>query len=304
MTITSGFTNSARYRCLEDLQKESVELCLTYCGSEHCKPLHRFGPNKRSSYVLHIVKDGKGTLEISNKIYNLKKGDAFLIFPGTEAWYEADFNDPWVYTWVGFTGLKSDECTNKAGFYKDLPVRKVECIDQLVSYINEMLEAHQLTYENELKRSALLMLFFSSLIKDYKQNISNKNSTYTYPWTVYVKHAMDYLSSNYSQNIKINELADYIGVNRSYLTICFKKEFGCSPKEFLMDIRTKKAKSLLKFTDMQIKEVAESVGYIDQLAFSKAFKKQIGMSPSDYRKNQELLVLNYEKGEYKTQFQL
>ena len=301
MTITSGFTNSARYRCLEDLQKKSVELCLTYCGIEHCTPAHRFGPNKRSSYVLHIIKEGRGTLEINNKIYHLKKGDAFLIPPGREAWYEADRKKPWLYMWVGYTGLKADECTNSAGFFKDITVRKVECIDELGNYIEEMLEAHELTYENELKRNALLMLLFSSLIKDYKKSVSNKNSTYTYPWAVYVKHAMDYLLSNYNQDIKINELAEYIGVNRSYLTVCFKKELGCSPKEFLMDLRIKKSKSLLRNTNMPIKAVAKSVGYIDQLAFSKAFKNQIGMSPSDYRKNQELLVIKYKKGEYKAE---
>ena len=52
MKHTTGFTSSARYRCLEDLQREAVELCLIYCGWEYCDPGHRFGPNKRTSYVL------------------------------------------------------------------------------------------------------------------------------------------------------------------------------------------------------------------------------------------------------------
>ena len=108
MKHTTGFTSSARYRCLEDLQREAVELCLIYCGWEYCDPGHRFGPNKRTSYVLHIVREGKGTLEIYKKKYNLSAGDAFLIPPSTEAWYEADQDDPWSYMWVGFTGFKAE----------------------------------------------------------------------------------------------------------------------------------------------------------------------------------------------------
>ena len=67
MKQTTGYTSSARYKCLEDLQKNSSGLCLTYCGWEYCDPGHRFGPNKRTSCVLHIVKEGKGILEMDKK---------------------------------------------------------------------------------------------------------------------------------------------------------------------------------------------------------------------------------------------
>ena len=56
---------------MEDLQQDSVELCLTYCGYEECDPGYRFGPNQRKSYVLHFVKSGKGILEIGKKKYNI-----------------------------------------------------------------------------------------------------------------------------------------------------------------------------------------------------------------------------------------
>ena len=80
MKQKSGFTNAAKYKCLEDLQMESVELCLTYCGLEECDSGHRVGPNRRKCYVLHVVTDGKGTYETKNKIHHLKKGDAIFQF--------------------------------------------------------------------------------------------------------------------------------------------------------------------------------------------------------------------------------
>ena len=95
MKHVSGYTNSARFRALEDLQKDSADLCLIYCGWEYCEPGHRYGPNMRTTYVLHIIRSGRGTLEIHNQKYELTAGDAFLLCPDVEAWYEADWEDPW-----------------------------------------------------------------------------------------------------------------------------------------------------------------------------------------------------------------
>ena len=64
---TVGFTNSDRYKCLENLKKGAVDLCLTYCGWENCDPGHRFGPNKRISHVLHIVESGTGVFEMDGQ---------------------------------------------------------------------------------------------------------------------------------------------------------------------------------------------------------------------------------------------
>lgn len=165
MKHVAGYTNSARFRCLEDLQKDSADLCLIYCGWEYCNPGHKYGPNLRTSYVLHIVRSGKGILEINKHKYELKEGDAFFIAPEVEAWYEADKKDPWCYMWVGFTGYRAEENAEHAGFSRRNPIRHVECKEQLNQYLDGILAAHQLSYTDELKRNGYLMLFFAALIE-------------------------------------------------------------------------------------------------------------------------------------------
>lgn len=299
-THTVGFTNSARYRVLEDLQKDSVDLCLTYCGLEYCNPSHRFGPNMRDAHVIHVIREGKGTLEINKKKYELGAGDVFYIPPKVEAWYESDKDDPWCYTWVGFVGMKAEECTSQAGFSLKNPVRKINCVDEVGQYIEQMLEAYQLSYSNELKRNGLLHLVMSAFVEDYCQNNAALGvaATHPYPGAVYVKHAVEYMTYHYDEKLKINDLADFIGINRSYLTSSFKKHMGCSPQEFLINLRVEKAKSLLKKTDMSINAVANAVGYPDQLAFSKVFKQHCGMSPGMYKEEKSELVIKKEKYEY------
>ena len=291
MKQKSGFTNSARYKCLEDLQKDSVDLSLVFCGSEDCSPGFRFGPNRRNTYLLHVVCAGKGTLEIKDEVYHLKKGDAFFIPPGETAWYQADEEDPWRYIWIGFIGIKAEECNREAGFGKLNFVVNTTCEDRLEKLIGEMLEAHELSFEDELKRNSLLLDFFSILIRDYKKNHPERVNQPNKSNYVYVKRAMEYIFCNYSQRIRIEDLAEYIGINRSYLTSSFKQNLGCSPQEYLIKFRMEKAKSLLKKTAMSVGAVANAVGYSDSLAFSKIFKQYYGVSPKTYREQEEELVI-------------
>lgn len=304
MKRTSGFCKSSRFKSLEDLQRDSVDLCLTYCGYEECNPGYRYGPNKRDTYVVHFVKEGKGYLEFGKNRYYLSEGDAFWIPTNMEVWYEADKKEPWTYMWVGFVGYKAEECIRNSGFSVKNPTRRVECTQEIYKYIDAMLEAHQLSYADELKRNGLLMLLFSALINDYKIQSPDIQDSHFYSGSAYVKHAVDYITKNYDKKIKINEMANSIGVNRSYLTSSFKKAMGCSPQEYLIKLRMEKAKSLLHQTDMLISAVANAVGYTDQLAFSKIFKQYYGMSPKAYREQEEELIIYDKKGDYEANLKI
>lgn len=225
-----------------------------------------------------------------------------MIQADVEAWYEADEEDPWCYMWVGFNGVKAKECMENAGFTLQQPVRSVECIPKLTKCVDGILEEYQLSYECDLMRKGYLMMFFAALIADYKKKIPG--NSHLYPGSVYVKYAVDYISEHFSEKIKINDLANYIGVSRSYLTSSFRKSMGCSPQEFLVNLRMEKAQSMLRKTDVPISAVAGAVGYTDQLAFSKMFKKYYKVSPKDYRKMEDELQFCSEKGEFESRIGL
>lgn len=298
MAQVTAYTNEGRYKCLEDLPIDSAELSLGYCGWEQCYPGHRFGPNKRAYYALHIITNGKGKLEKNGEVFHLTTGDAFLLCPEEEAWYEADKKEPWAYAWIGLYGYKVKKVMQYAGFSREKSVRSLKCTALLKSYVDEILEVHRLTTEESMRRNGYLNLFLATLIEDNEKFNTKTTPEHTYPGTVYVKHAMEYMEYHYREKIKINELAEYIGVNRSYLTNMFKKTIGCSPQEYLVEFRMGKAKNLLKNTDMPINVVAEAVGYPDQLAFSKMFRIYTSMSPKAFRQTKEELVLENRKGAF------
>lgn len=290
MGLETIFTNSANFKCLENLRPDYVDFYLNSCGTENCEPGYGYGPHTRTDYIIHVVTKGKGMFQVNGNTFPISENQAFLITPGIATYYEADQKEPWFYGWIGFNGLKAYECVNNAGFTEENPTITLDCTEELIYCIQEMLAAHQLTYFNELKRNGLLMRFMAAMIEDTSPKNSQRIS-YDYPGDIYVKQAVDYLSKNFSHRLKINHLADYIGINRSYLTNSFKKSVGLSPQEFLVNLRMNKAVSLLKETALPISTISIQVGYDDPLAFSKIFKQKYGVSPRAYRESPEQLVL-------------
>lgn len=77
----------------------------------------------------------------------------------------------------------------------------------------------------------------------------------------------------------------HAGLSRSYFAVAFKSEVGCSPLEYLADLRLQNAKRILANSKLSIADVAHSVGFHDALYFSKFFSKFEKTSPSEYRNN-------------------
>lgn len=282
--LQPGIVHSERYRVLNDIEERVNDLQLAYCGSEQCAPGHRFGPNRRECFVLHVVRSGEGRLLLNGKEFRLGEGFAFVLRAHQEAWYEADHENPWNYFWVGFSGVDAETCVRKAGFPKERPFRPVGCAEKLGEYLDEMLDAHQLNFWNSLRRNANLMLFFSELIQDYTSTQSLRQG-YSYSSSSYVRYVKDYIDRYYEKKLRIGAIAEYIGVNRSYLSNSFRRETGVSPQEYLMGIRIRRAQTLLRESGLMIAEIAQQVGYPDALAFSRIFRQRVGLSPSAYRRS-------------------
>ena len=110
--------------------------------------------------------------------------------------------------------------------------------------------------------------------------------------------AVDTIMALYHTKIKISDIADKIGINRSYLTSIFKREMKMSLQAFMIHVRLERAAQLLRETDMLIGNVAFAVGYSDALSFSKAFRQKYHMSPSEYKASPPELTEVAERGGY------
>ena len=98
-----------------------------------------------------------------------------------------------------------------------------------------------------------------------------------------IRKAVNTLRHNYSQNLSLNQLAEQVNMSPSHLSRTFSKEVGMSISRYVAALRCEEAASMLKNGDASIQEISAYVGYLDNNYFVKVFKKQYGMTPSEYR---------------------
>ncbi len=259
----------------------NTDLNMYHCGEEDCSPGHSYGPALRDHYLIHYIIEGTGHYTVNNKSYQLKKGQGFLICPEIVTYYQASNTDPWKYCWVGFNGSKAKDYLKYANLSISNPIF-TSTDKQLTKIMEEMVSINKITKANELKLLSLLYQFLSLLVKETNSNELNSNNETKLS---YIKEAITFIEKNYSRKITIQEIADYIGLDRSYLYSVFQDALEQSPQEYLINFRLNKACELMNNKSLNIGEISRSIGYSDPLYFSKVFKKVKGVTPTAFRKD-------------------
>jgi len=251
----------------------------------------------RDEFIIHFVLDGTGFYSAGGQTWSLTPGQMFVIYPNEPITYGADETHPWTYAWIGFRGIRAHSMVRECGFSKNQLVLPAPNQKIILKHIDYMLDHKQLSKANDLKRQAYLILLLAELVDFHEKQSaqSRKNAKYAYSTSVYAELAIEYIKDMYQKGIGISDIADNIGISRAYLNSAFQKELGISAQTFLIDYKMHKAASLLVSTSLSIKEVSNSVGYEDQLVFSKAFKKKFGMSPKNYKTLKETIDKYDEK---------
>ena len=228
-------------------------------GEEECKPRHSFGPSIRKYTLLHYVRRGKGILYKNGKEYPVKAGEMFIILPDEVTVYTADEYDPWSYRWIGFDGALSAK-------FADFPA----VVSVSEEYFINVEEAFAMRGIPEYFLAGQLFRLLSELLSGTK----HRNH--------YVRQVRDYIKSSYMNEIRVEQIAESLNLDRRYLSRLFKEKMGQTVQEYLISVRMEEAKRLLS----EGRSVAESAllcGYPDACNFSKMFKRIYGVSPATWK---------------------
>lgn len=272
---------------MEFPKEHNADLYLNVFGHSITEPLHKAGPAVKSFYLIHFILDGEGDFYYNNSHYKLKKGQGFLIEPDCQATYISDEKNPWTYVWVGFSGGDAGKILNSIGLGTNSPIFTCNQGDKLQKYVFDMLKHNYCNQADNYRLLGMLYLFLSVVAEAQKDKFA------TPPGNTYVNYAITYIQNHYSMPLTIEEISDYVGINRSYLSSLFKKNTGMSPIKYIQNFRITRAQHMLRVTDLPVESIALSCGYQTAEAFHKIFRQVVHMSPKEFRsKHRQRTLIN------------
>ena len=265
------------------LTAHSAGLSITTFGKSHTYPGHYYGPAMRPYYLIHYILSGKGVFQSyhgDSRTYRLHQGQGFLIEPGFVNRYESDASEPWSYIWVAFSGSEARSIIESLGLSQEEPI--FSCTPEqgraLEKCIDRMLEFQDVQLANSFRRMAQLNEFLAILAEAQKDTLPSARAD------DYVASGLAYIRSHLSEPFTVQNLADYLRLNRSYMTTLFKEKIGMSPHEYIQQCPITKSGHLLESSSLSIETIAYSCGYAKTDSYTRAFQRQKGMSPSAYRR--------------------
>ncbi len=218
-------------------------------------------------------------LIVLDKTIPMKCGQIYLTLPHLMHTETKQNTSPACYYTVKINGLLLNY-ERKTTSLIALPYEKK--YPELKTYL-DMAKKHFERNDNRLATLDLqsFLFIFSNLIQENGYMLTSSNSQ---PISSIVSDATHYIANHYSDDIKMADLAQKFNVSHNLLLLKFKKETGCSPKEYLMEKRMDAAVYLLKTTDFSITQISTMCGFTLPAHFSYTFKKHHGVTPKEYKR--------------------
>lgn len=272
------------------------DLNMYYCGKRTETKNHSYGPQVRDHFLLVYIKDGNAVLTLGNKYIDLCGGQLLCMFPNEKIYYKANEGSLWSISWVGVYGSQAELYLKNLGITRSNPVYNCPQADETEKSIDDIID--MVEKNNSYGKIAVLSklyLFFSTLFDKNAVPMSEMKSidlassdTHEINYlsdNLYIREAENYIRFHYDREISINSVAKSLNLSPEYFSRLFKSETGLSPQQLIIKYRLDRACVLLTATNLTISEISNSVGIPDTRYFSKLFRRNKSMSPSEYRKN-------------------
>lgn len=239
---------------------------------------------------LFFITNGSGYFVAEGEKFPIERNDLIIINPHVQHTEQSLSTSSLEYIVLGIEGLvftldgtgsQSDTAVLSATASGKVQKYKIQSSD-VYAYLNIMLEEVSKKGENyETICQHLLAVLLIRILRHESLTIVPQRDTIANRECAQIKN---YIDANYSDNITLNSLANMTHMNKYYMVHAFTKQTGLSPINYLMQKRLHMGKSLLESSNHSIADIAEMLGFSSQSYFSQAFKKAVGQTPAQYRR--------------------
>ncbi len=224
---------------------------------------------------LWIIKRGSLRITYKKKTYTLAPGDVFFLEPDT-VYSAVGGPQGCIFSFVHFRAQHNENPNVFAGFDLGGKTDSNTVAAEVRGFENAYLAVESGEPMANFALKAALMRLCARMIalKENKQTPMAR-----------LEQLLRYMEENLKRTPSVTELAMQLNMSEKYFISYFKKHTGQTPHAYMNALKMQRAYATLHTSDVQVKAVAESLGYCDAYAFSKAFKAHFGIAPSFAQKN-------------------
>ncbi len=230
-------------------------------------------------YQFQYVVEGAAEYRIGDQLFTTRRGDLIYHCPEVpHSVYMLD-SEPYVCFSLlfhfGQSPFPLQQLLGHSPYLGNFTDHTVEhMLSQLIAHY------HQPGLSNQVLCQSLLMQILHDLSKSKEHRLpKTKLQEKTNNKLILIRN---YITQNYQQVIRHQDLEDVSGLSRNYIIVKFKKQYSMTPFEYLTLVRVKRAKELAIQSNLTITEIAQLVGFADVHTFGRMFKHNTGMSLSEF----------------------
>ena len=234
---------------------------------------------------LYLVTGGQGRMTCRNEELRIRPGQLYLI-PGGE--HFCHHPSPGLeHYWVHFIA-RSIMGLNLFELVKCPLEKPVQEMEKVRARLEKMVNLFRRSDPAAvLEQQALLRIMLADFFQEeayiWRTNYMNGLERFS--------PTLAHIEKNLDQELFVSDLAEIVHLHPTYYSNLFTKQFGLSPKHYILKKRIEKAQELLWHTDESLKRIAGQIGYEDESYFSRIFRKYTGLTPGQFRKRRELVRL-------------
>lgn len=294
--MNTGYNNSGlefKYLIVNEMDKE-FGLWINTVGFQSIQP-HSPYPLKEhpigyyfnihkgrvlSEYQMVYITKGCGMFSSEPmKEKPVTKGKILFLFPGQWHTYHPYVQTGWDEYYIGFEGTVINNIIKSTFFTQENQIIEVGLNEELVALFNRAIEVAENEKNSFQQYLAGIVLHMLGLVL----SLSKNKIFETRDIDQKIEQAKIIMNEQVFDDIDLENLAVRLNVSYSWFRRVFKEYVGYAPAKYFQELKLRKAKQLLTESSYAIKEIAFMLGYASTEHFCTLFKKNIGLTPRDYR---------------------
>lgn len=254
------------------------------CGHFFCNEDYSIERNSHLGPLLLLIDSGELHVKYKGIEKTARKNDLVLLNCDYPHAYCSGSHCEFYFMHIGGTNcreLTDNLIQRNNGFLFQSPCHR-EIRDILEPLISKMYFVNHIP---EQEQSVAIYQILCTLQSSFSSSHSNTSTN-----TNTIEDVLIYMRSHPEHNFTIHELADMANMSSFYFAHLFKDFTGVSPITYMSNLKINLAKNMLLYTNNQISQISELLGYSSSSCFINAFKARVGTSPASYRKNPDSFI--------------